>query len=214
MGSSRLPGKSLAEVKKRPLLSYMLERLSASKLLPELILLTSTERKDDVLEDFCRNAGVRCFRGAHEDVAGRFLAASEYYGAGEILRLCADSPWIDARVIDYVLSRADLDKNDIVTNVHPRSFPKGQSVELFPASALKKAHPLMSASHKEHVTSFFYEHSQDFRILNVRCPEGNFSEKSLCVDTLEDLIRFRRFIDSSERPFLAYGWQEIVSKAV
>ena len=47
-------------------------------------------------------------------------------------------------------------KSDIITNVFPRTFPKGQSVEIIKTKLLFNNIKYMNAEEKEHVTKFFF----------------------------------------------------------
>ena len=49
MGSSRLPGKVLADLCGRPLISFLIERLRRCELVDEIILATTSLSEDDVL---------------------------------------------------------------------------------------------------------------------------------------------------------------------
>ena len=65
--STRLPGKALIDLNGRPLLAYQLERIRSSTDVP-IVVCTSTNRQDDLLEKFAEEMGCLCFRGSEEDV--------------------------------------------------------------------------------------------------------------------------------------------------
>ena len=79
MNSTRLPGKTLRMVAGKPLLGWQISRLQRSRLLDEIIVATSTSSDDDVLEQFCDQNEIRCFRGSENDVLGRIAGAIEAY---------------------------------------------------------------------------------------------------------------------------------------
>ena len=130
MSSQRLPGKVLKEVQGRPLLDYVCKRISKSRLLQNTVVATSDHSSDDPVFEYCLNQGIECYRGPLEDVAGRFAGALLNYGAPAFLRISADSPFIDPELIDEAIRHFQSGKYEIVTNVFPRSFPKGQSLEI------------------------------------------------------------------------------------
>ena len=70
MSSSRLPGKVLLPLGTKPVLGHVFDRLKKCRLLDDIILATSTDESDDVLERFCADYGVACFRGGLDDVLG------------------------------------------------------------------------------------------------------------------------------------------------
>ena len=63
----------------KPLLGWQIARLQRSRLLDEIIVATSTSSDDDVLEHFCDQNEIRCFRGSENDVLGRIAGAIEAY---------------------------------------------------------------------------------------------------------------------------------------
>lgn len=210
MQSQRLPGKSLAPVAGKPLLEYVLRRLESCRSLSRLVVTTSDQPADDAIEHFCRTAKVACYRGPQEDVAARLLGAARKGGEEAFVRLCADSPYYDSRVVDQVVAAWD-DSRDVVTNLMPRSFPKGQSVEIVRTAVLTSIYPeLESAGEKENPFLFFYRQPSRFRILNVSSG-GNFAGMNHCVDTAQDLERFRAFIERLDRPYENYGWQDVTA---
>ena len=96
MSSRRLPGKVLARLDGQPILQWVLERLARCPSLAENAVATSDEPDDDAIEAFCRDAGTRCVRGPLEHVAERFRQAARAMKLDAFVRVCADSPLIDA----------------------------------------------------------------------------------------------------------------------
>lgn len=210
MSSSRLPGKMLRELSGKPLLVWLLEGLATCSGADMLAVATSIERSDDPISNFCARAGVSCFRGPLDDVAGRFLGAAEVFGLDALVRICGDSPFIDPGLVDAIIAQYREGDADIVSNVRVRTFPKGQSVEVFSVAALRRAIASMDdALDREHVTRFFYANPGLFTIRSVESG-GRHGELSLCVDTPEDMTRLedmtRRHGFDLRRP----SWHELV----
>ena len=65
MASIRLPGKVL-KINDRPLMELLLERLSRSKELSEIVVATSDEPENDKLQSFVESLGYRCTRGSEK----------------------------------------------------------------------------------------------------------------------------------------------------
>jgi len=165
MTSSRLPGKVLSRVAGKPLLQYTLERLRKSKLDIEVVIATSEETSDDPLAEFAEQSGISCVRGSLEDVAGRFLMAIRETGVDAMFRVNGDSPLIDPALFCRAANTYRESSPDLITNIMPRHYPPGVSVELVKATAYREAYSLMKeAEDKEHVTRFFYRNSEKFKI--------------------------------------------------
>ena len=92
MGSTRLPGKTLAKIGGKPLLQLLVERVQASSLIDEVIIATTLKSQDDVLAELGQKLGVKCFRGSEEDVLDRVYQAANQYGAEHIARVTPDCP--------------------------------------------------------------------------------------------------------------------------
>lgn len=208
--SQRLPGKVLIEVAGRPLLAYLLERLARCRRVSRIVVLTSRDPADDPLAAFCRRQGAECFRGDLHNVAGRFADALDYYGFGAFVRISGDSPLLDQALVDRAIDEFQTGNHDLVTNVFPRSYPTGQSVEVVSAEAFRRALAAMSEPiHLEHVTPYLYENHHGFRIFNISVtPE--LREVRLSVDTKADLDVFSRILGRMNKPHWQYGLSEIV----
>jgi spore coat polysaccharide biosynthesis protein SpsF len=194
--SERLPGKVLRPLQGRPLLVRVLERLQSVEQLDEVVVATSNQASDDPIAALAEAAGVLCWRGALEDVLGRIRDAAAGREADGIVRISGDSPLIDPalirRAIDLFLER----RPDLVTNVFPRSFPKGQSVEVLSRAALDRLH--REARHpedREHVTRYAYAHPDSLAICNFSAPKPR-PELQLSVDTLVDFERAAALLDA------------------
>ncbi len=166
MGSSRLPGKSLAEIEKRPMLWHVIRRVKRATLVDRVVVATSVAPADDAIENVCRENGVPCHRGSENDVLDRFYHAARAEKAAQVVRITADCPLIDPEVIDRVVRRFQRGDLDYASNAMVRSYPDGLDTEICSFSALERAwHESSKPSEREHVTP--YLRSGKFRTANV-----------------------------------------------
>jgi spore coat polysaccharide biosynthesis protein SpsF len=98
--SSRLPGKVLKPIMGRPMLALQIERVLQAKKIDQLIIATSTDPRDDDLENLCRKNNASCYRGSLNDVLDRFYQAAKIGKPEHVVRLTGDCPLIDPEVID------------------------------------------------------------------------------------------------------------------
>lgn len=210
MSSRRLPGKILRPLAGEPLLGHICRRLAECRAIDGFAVATSEAASDDPTADFCQSRGVRCVRGPLEDVAARFLRSARELGAEALVRINGDSPFVDPSLVDHAVELFRAGGADVVTNISPRSFPKGMSVEVMAVSALSRAYQNMGElSHREHVTKYFYEHPDAFRIINF-ISGGDFSTVQLSVDTSEDFLRAEQIIRSKEGSSGPWGWKDVL----
>lgn len=198
----------LRTVQGRPLLGYLLDRVSLCGL--PCFVATSTEPSDDTIADFCTSYGAQCRRGPLDDVAGRFMSVLDSEGLDTFVRICGDSPMIDPALIRDMVRRHENARPDLTTNVLVRTFPKGQSVEVLDAEAYRRAYSrFRTPDHHEHVTRYFYENADDWRIESVTQDE-DFSSLSMAVDTEDDMLAFESVVNAMSNAPGGCGWREIL----
>lgn len=154
MSSTRLPGKTLAEVDGEPMLRLLLRRLGRARRIDRIVVATSTDALDDPIVGVAIDAGVAVSRGPRLDVLERFLLAIGDH-QGPIVRITADCPLIDPAIVDDTVERfLSVDGCAYASNIQPRTFPDGLDVEVFDAAALRAVgrEPL-EIEDREHVTS-------------------------------------------------------------
>lgn len=83
---------------------------------------------------------------------------------------------------------------ELVTNVFPRTFPRGMSVEIADLALFERiAQATQESAHREHMTLFIYENSDRYRIRNVYA-----SEVFGRIDASVDLSRLNLSVDSPQ----------------
>jgi len=158
-----------------------------SRNVTKIIVATSKDKSDDKLVSYLKKINVSYFRGCLNNVAKRFLHVALLNNEKNFIRISGDSPFIDPKIIDKASLIFSKNKNyDIITNIFPKSFPKGQSVEIISTKILKKNLMNMSTFDKEHVTNFFYKNSKKFLIKNFINKNKNFNFNT-AVDYKKDL---------------------------
>ena len=189
MSSERFPGKVLAPCAGRPLVDRVAEAVARVVPRERVVLATSTDPTDDPLATYASAIGLRVFRGDRLDVFGRFQQCLLANPCDWFFRVCADSPLLDASVMERALksARADI---DLVTNLAPRTFPHGLSVELLRADAFAAIDgDALDAASREHLTRVYYANPGRFRILNLESEDPEAAARHLAVDTIDDLRR-------------------------
>ena len=195
MGSTRLPGKVLMDVTKgKPVLYYVINQLKHCKSIEKIIVATTTLQEDDKIAQFCIDNKISYFRGDSKNVLERHYICAEKFSLSKIIRMPSDKPLLDPEVVDEIVEIFNSNSFDYVTNFLPSTFPGGTEVEVLSFSSLKKSwEKAMLPSEKEHVTSYIYNHRDDFRIFNVVNSE-NLSNFRWAVDRIEDLRLVREIV--------------------
>jgi len=208
MSSSRFPEKVLSPLCGIPMLMWTINYCRKVNL--PLFVLTSTDESDDQLVGMLEKNGVNYYRGSLDNVISRYLSFMREHHVKKVVRISGDSPLINPDVILKVITQDQESADaDLTTNVFPRSFPKGQSVEVIPRKSLELLSDRnLSESDYEHVTPFFYANSKEFKINNLNNDE-DLSFINLSVDTKEDLLRVNQFMTLTSlkysSPALSWG---------
>jgi hypothetical protein len=168
--SSRLPGKVLHPLLGRAMVLRQMERLKRSREIGRLVLATSTDKSDDGLAVAVETAGYEVYRGSLDDVLGRYYTCAVQYGADHIVRVTGDCPVIDWRIVDDVIVRHLAEQNDYTRTTE--RFPDGLDTEVMTFATLSQAYrEAWLASEREHVTLYFRNNPERFRIGSVDCAE-------------------------------------------
>ena len=196
--SKRFPNKILKIVHGKPLIHHVILKLLKSKKISKIIVATSNHKSDEKLAKYLKKIKVQFFRGSLQNVAKRILDLALLKKKNFFIRISGDSPLIDYKLVDQAISIFNKNKKyDLVTNIFPRSFPKGQSVEIVRTDILKKNIHKMSKLEKEHVTKYFYKYSKNFYIKNFRNKLKTRFIK-LAVDNKKDLEKILKKIDKKK----------------
>jgi len=200
-------------------LESVVGRLKLCESITKIIIATSLEHSDDRLVEYCSNLGLNYFRGSLEDVASRFRDIIVSEKSPAFIRISGDSPLIDPELIDKAIELFNQKDVDLFTNVFPRSFPKGQSIEIVKSNTFIAAYQLMTTSDElEHVTGFFYNRKDEFKIFNLKAP-GDYSDVNLCVDNPEDITLLERVLEDNQGKLapwnvLADSYRTVKSKLI
>ena len=161
MGSSRLPGKVLKEIMGKPILWHVINRVSKSRLISEVVVATTYQKEDLAIVEHCASQGIRVFAGSDDDVLDRYYQVAKLCRPDHIVRITADCPLHDPAVIDMVIQKhLDLD-NDYTSNTLEETFPDGLDCEVFKFSALEQAWKNAKlVSEREHVTPYIKQGKQ------------------------------------------------------
>jgi spore coat polysaccharide biosynthesis protein SpsF len=190
ISSSRLPGKVLKKISEKEILGHMADRLSRCRNIDQLLVATTTNSVDDRIVEYLRlhHPAIYCFRGDEENVLDRYYRAASTFQPKLVIRLTSDSPLVDPDLVDFVISVAETNGYDYVSNSLMPTMPDGLDVECMQMQALTSS--WLNAAlpqEQEHVTPYIRMRPHQFRLANVSLNENN---ASLCwaIDTPDDLL--------------------------
>ena len=192
MGSIRLPGKSMMDLAGAPLVVRILERVRRVNRIDQIVLATSDQKQDDVLEKLAGDYNVNCFRGLENDLVDRYYQCAKFFKANVVLRLPADNPCPEPseydRLIDYHI-KSDNDFSSNICNFMKNGYPDGIGIEALSFSSLEKIWNNESYPEKrEHVALNYYDYNNDeipdgssFKVGTIQCPK-EYSRPDIILD--------------------------------
>jgi len=204
LGSTRLPGKVMKKLDaKYTVLDYVIKQIENSKLIDKIVIATTTLDEDDIIAKSAKEMNIDYFRGDSKDVLDRYYQCAKQFSFSTIVRITSDSPLIDPTITDKVIEKFVHANYDYVCNTQPRTFPQGTETEVFSFTALEKIWKIAKLpSDREHVAPYFYTHSEDFHIFNVKNSE-NISHMRWCIDKENDLELVKILVNGiNNRPIL------------
>ena len=215
MGSSRLPGKSMADLAGRPLVEHVFRRVSRAQTLTEIVLATTALPTDDCLCLVAKRLGIHSFRGPETDVLKRYLLAAQKFKAHLVVRVCADNPLVAPGEIDRIVRHHIDTGSDYSFNHIPafgNSYPDGLGAEVINFKVLSTVERLATKkNHREHVTSYIWDHINEFQLATLHAPENiSAPDIKLDVDTEYDLTRLRILFGEAPRDPVIWSARSIV----
>jgi spore coat polysaccharide biosynthesis protein SpsF len=175
MSSTRLPGKVMLDLCRKPLLLRMHERVKYSEFADNIVIAASVSKADDEIAGLCEQNEINYFRGSEEDLIERHFFAGEEFGAESIVKIPSDCPLIDYRIIDKILKfyKNNPGKYDYISNLHPATYPDGNDVEVIPMKSLETAYKESALQmEREHTTPFLWERPERFNLFNIEWETG------------------------------------------
>jgi spore coat polysaccharide biosynthesis protein SpsF len=193
MSSRRFPGKVLAPFRGKPLIAAVIGKVTLAVPADAVVVATSCEPADDPLASYVRDLGISVFRGPLDNVFQRFQLCLKAYPCTWFVRICADSPLLSSELLQRVIAQRHRLDVDLITNVYPRTFPKGHSVEMLRAETFA-AIPAesLTAEEQEHTTQYYYNNPDRFSLVNVDSGNAELGKISFVIDTIEDLRRLEK----------------------
>jgi spore coat polysaccharide biosynthesis protein SpsF len=171
MSSSRLPGKVLADICGQPALTRLIRRLRRSQYLTGIILATSLNPADDALAEWATAENVPYHRGSEDDVLQRVVEAQQAMQSEVVVEVTGDCILLDPEIIDLGIKTFLENQGDVVTNARKLSFPLGMDVQVYRLQDLVEvAATINDPAVREHVSLYFYEHPERYRIIHLFAP--------------------------------------------
>jgi spore coat polysaccharide biosynthesis protein SpsF len=188
MGSTRLPGKVMKKFCNKEVLLHVYDRCCRGAKVDKVVIATSLNKENDVIEELCHKNGLDCFRGSENDVLDRYYECAKKYQPKIIIRVTSDCPLLEPKLIDFLVSNIEKDQVEFVEE--EKGLLIGHGTDVFSMKALEKLKKNSFANkQKEHVIGYYLDNKNEFT--SKTYPLGKdlehlFRPYRLTLDTKED----------------------------
>lgn len=210
MGSERLPGKVLLDIEGQTMLERVVRRVRRARLIDTVLVATTTSARDDVVASAAGSLGADVYRGSEDDVLDRFRQAAVKTQAGVVVRVSADSPFVDPAICDSAVSVLRESGADYASNKLEPRFPLGLDVEAFTRDALESAwREATEPYERAHVTVRMYSTGSKLKLAPVTTSVDRHDWR-WTVDNPEDL-EFAREVFQRLGGSNDFSWLDVVA---
>ena len=191
-GSKRLPNKHFLKLNYNlRVIDLCILRLKKAKLVNKIFLCTTKKKQDDKFKHVCKLHNIKLFRGSTKNVSKRFIDCAKENSINTIVRITADCPIIDPKLIDNCIRLHFKRKVQYTTNTLKLSYPDGLDVEVFNLEILIKSYNLYKTDYsREHVTTFMRK-SKKIKKTNYKS-RVNYANRRWTLDNLEDYLFLKK----------------------
>lgn len=214
-GSTRLSNKMvLPFYNEQGVLDIVIRKIK-NKYPEQIIILATTDNKvDDELIDIANKNKIEYYRGDEHNVLSRFIEISDKYEFENIIRVCADNPFLDVDHISILINEIENTEYDYVSYKTNNGLPVikshlGLFTEAVKSLTLKEIPDLTKDSfYFEHVTNYIYENSYNIQLLELPTFFSETEGIRLTLDTSEDFLLekdlYRKTLNYSTKKLIKY----------
>jgi len=203
LSSSRFPAKQLRTIGDRSVLYWILDRLSQSREIDEIVIATVAEAANEPLREVARQRGVDCFwyQGEVDHVTTRLRRAAEHFAADICVMVSGDCPLVHAPAIDQMVvclkNAPEADIVRVLSDVNNRP-PALEGVLVARQQAWQLADDLANRPElKEHQFPVIGMQPESFPAVEVTLAENLCMPRHrLSLDTWADLEFLNRVHDT------------------
>lgn len=207
--SKRLPKKHFFKINsKMRIIDLCILRLKKAKLVKKIFLCTTKRKDDDSFINVSKLHNIGLFRGSTLNVAKRIIDCAKENNIQTIVRITADCPIVDPKIIDECIKLHLKKKSEYTSNILNLSFPDGLDVEIVNLDTLTKSQKSCNTkSNKEHVTLYIRK-SKLFKKYNYK-NNVNYSNRRWTLDNLDDFLFLKKVIKYFHRN-IYFSWRELI----
>lgn len=208
LNSTRLNEKVIKKINGKTIIEILYDRLKKVNLCDKIIFAIPKNKKNNKLKKILKSINIKnIFEGSDENVLSRYYNSAKKFNSNIIIRVTADCPILDPKIIDKMIKKFITLKINYLSNTLVPSFPDGYDVEIFDFKTLEDAYKKSSSIfEREHVTPFI--------IKNKKIKKFNYKNKldlsflRITLDEDLDLIQLKKIFSTFKSN--SFGLKEII----
>lgn len=184
--SSRFPNKAIQDIYGIPAIERCLINTLAIPGIDKVVLATSTNKTDDLLEKHNLNGQVEVVRGSEEDVLDRFMPTIMKFEPDHVVRVTGDCPLVSTELGAETINRHIESKRDVSFTISKVAL--GIACEVYKTEAILKLKKLIKkTTHSEYLIYYFSNNPKYFSLNTFEAPKQFIRQWRLTLDEKNDL---------------------------
>ena len=220
MASTRLPGKVMKKIVGIPVIGIILKRLQKTKEADRVIVATSKNKENIPLLEYLKKIKATYFCGSENDVLNRFYRTANKYKAKIIVRVTADCPLVDVKIVDSFIEKFKKNKPDYLTNSFSNrglfwGYPDGMDVEVFSYELLKKVEKKATKFQRGDggvIAEYLRDNRASINVISIPSSIKKLPNYRLTLDEEVDFTLIRKIYENFS-PNIYFGFDEIIKFA-
>ncbi len=209
MKSTRLPKKLTLKLLGKELIKWMILRAKLVFNGDEIVIATSTNSQDDILEKIAEEMGVSIFRGDEDDVVLRLYEAAKVKNFDYFINITADCPLFGFDYISEIKNKLKQTQADLITSL---DLPHGIFVYAIKTEAFKRIIEMKKTNNTEVWGDYFYSNPGKFKILKLPVTDQEKRpDFRLTIDYKEDFEFFEKIFDHFGKDVYKISSLELIS---
>ena len=176
----------------------------------KVILATTTNSEDDVLETMNLKGKVEVVKGSESDVLSRFMPTILKYKPDHVIRITGDCPMVSSE-LGEILIQMHLETGADATFTLSK-IALGISMEVYKTDAVLRLRELFPVTnHSEYLIYYFLNNPEHFKLNFVKAPENFIQPWRLTLDEENDLQLFNLIYSTLDIGARPVSFEEVTS---
>lgn len=213
LGSTRLPNKALLEIKGKPTISHLIERIKQVKNIDQIVLCTTINQEDEKLIKLANELEIDSFAGDETDIIKRHLDAAKQYNVDFVINVDGDDILCDPDYIDE-LAKDVREKPDMYDVIKTEGLPFGVNSFGYDVKCLKSVFENKTQDDSDTGWGAFFRENKDLRQKVIPAKKKHLIkdktlEPRMSLDYKEDLEFFDKVITALYKEGKYFSLDEI-----